>query len=144
MDGRYCCQQGCRGPGIGRQPAPPGGPMSVDDGVMVWALLVFLGVPLWLCAAGIVALVYRNRQLRHRPGNVPVRRHIPGKGRWSRGHGVWVGDVFAFRGSRAAWQETLLAAAKVSRRPLTDQDKSTLRRLDAPVLVSIINDDGVS
>ena len=38
---------------------------------MIWALLAFVGVPLWLCAAGIFMLLYRNRGLRHRPGNVP-------------------------------------------------------------------------
>jgi hypothetical protein len=25
---------------------------------MIWAVLVFVGVPLWLCALGIVALLY--------------------------------------------------------------------------------------
>ena len=36
---------------------------------MIWALLAFVGVPLWLCALGIFALVYRNRALRSRHGN---------------------------------------------------------------------------
>lgn len=35
---------------------------------MIWAILAMLGVPLWLCAAGILALVYRNKSLRHRHG----------------------------------------------------------------------------
>ena len=30
------------------------------------------------------------------------------------GHGVWVSDVFAFRGSPAAWQESLLDAKSVN------------------------------
>jgi hypothetical protein len=70
---------------------------------MIWAILVLLGVPLWLCAMGILALLLRNRGLRRRPGNVPVR--VLRRKRWSRGHGVWVSDVFAWRGSPAAWQE---------------------------------------
>ena len=30
---------------------------------MIWAILALLGVPLWLCALGILSLVLRNRQL---------------------------------------------------------------------------------
>jgi hypothetical protein len=83
-----------------------------DEGdTMIWTLLALLGVPLWLCAIAIVTLILRNRELRHRPGNVPVRRRLPGKKQGSRSHGVWVGDVLAFRGSPAAWQESLLYAS---------------------------------
>ena len=53
---------------------------------MVWALLVFLGVPLWICAAGIIILIVRNRSIKHRAGNIPVRVLRPGKSRWMRGH----------------------------------------------------------
>ncbi len=74
---------------------------------MIWALLAFVGVPLWLCALGIFALVYRNRALRSRHGNIPVRVLRPGKTHWIRGHAVWVSDVFAWRGSPAAWNEYL-------------------------------------
>ena len=70
---------------------------------MIWAILALIGVPLWLCGAGLTILVVRNRALRKRPGNVQVRRRRQGKSRWVRGHGVWVHDVFAFRGSPAAW-----------------------------------------
>ena len=35
---------------------------------MIWAILALLGVPLWLCALGILALVYRNKSLRQRHG----------------------------------------------------------------------------
>jgi hypothetical protein len=65
---------------------------------MIWVILAALGVPLWLCAVGILTLLLRNRALRKRPGNVPVRVHPPDKKRWSPGHGVWLHDVFALRG----------------------------------------------
>jgi hypothetical protein len=109
---------------------------------MVWVILAALGVPLWLCAIGIFTLVYRNRELRHRPGNVPVRRRLPGKKRWSRGHGVWVSDVFAFRGSPAAWQESLLDATSVTRRVPTGDEGTKLRRLAGPVVATIVDDEG--
>jgi hypothetical protein len=72
---------------------------------MIWALLAALGVPLWLCGIAILTLVLRNRSLRKRPGNVAVRLHRPGSKRWTPGHAVWIHDVFAFRGTPAAWRE---------------------------------------
>jgi hypothetical protein len=33
---------------------------------------------------------------------------VAGKRRWTRGHAIWVSDVFAWRGSPAAWNEELL------------------------------------
>ena len=51
---------------------------------MIWAVLVFLGVPLWLCAVGILTLVLRSRRLRARHGNVPVRVLRPGHTPWTR------------------------------------------------------------
>ena len=40
------------------------------------SILLVLGVPVWLCAVGIVTVVFQNRRLRKRPGNGPIRvRH---------------------------------------------------------------------
>ena len=84
---------------------------------MIWATLAAIG----LCALAILALVRRNRALRARPGNVPVRVHRPGKRRWARGHAVWVHDVFAVRSSPAAWKEELIWVSEVSlRAPLAE------------------------
>ncbi len=96
---------------------------------MIWALLALLGVPLWLCAVGIFALVYRNRSLRMRPGNNPVRVLKPGKSRWTRGHAIWVSDVFAWRGSPAAWSEGLEAIVDATLENPTPEDQKRLHRL---------------
>ena len=48
-------------------------PRTVEEVDMIWAILVLVGVPIWLCALGITALVFRARALRKRPGNIPVR-----------------------------------------------------------------------
>ena len=82
---------------------------------MIWALLVLLGVPLWLCALGILAMVLRNRSLRKRYGDIPARVRHPGKKRWTRGHAIWVADVFAWRGSPAAWNEELRTMVELTR-----------------------------
>ena len=41
---------------------------------MVWAILVFLGVPLWICALGITVMVLRNRGLQKAPRRHPGSR----------------------------------------------------------------------
>jgi len=105
---------------------------------VIWALLAFVGVPLWLCALGILALVYRNRALRRRHGDIPVRVLRPGKTRWTRGHAVWVADVFAWRGSPAAWNESLEHILGATLRDPSPEDLEKLHRLgDAVVVASL-------
>jgi hypothetical protein len=105
---------------------------------MIWAILAVLGVPLWLCAVAILTLLVRNRALRRRPGNVPVRFRKPGRKRWTPGHGVWVHDVFAFRGLPAAWKEVLVWASDARARDADDEQRKRLHRLgDAPVLATL-------
>ena len=110
---------------------------------MVWAALAWVGVPLWLCALGIFALVYRNRALRRRHGDIPVRVLRPGKTRWTRGHAVWVKDVFAWRGSPAAWNEDLELIVDASLADAAPEDLKGLHLMgDAVVVASLTTDDG--
>jgi hypothetical protein len=105
---------------------------------MIWAILAVLGVPLWLCAAGILTLLLRNRTLRKRPGNVPVRVRRPGKKRWSPGHGVWVHDIFAYRGLPAAWREALVWAIDASVRAPTAEERKKLHRIGEDAVVATL------
>jgi hypothetical protein len=110
---------------------------------MIWAILALLGVPLWLCAIAIGTVVVQNRKLRKRPGNVPVRVLIPGKTRWSAGHGVWVSDVFAWRGSPAAWREDLVQVSDASARVAEAEVEKRLHRIgDHPVVATFVLADG--
>lgn len=102
---------------------------------MVWAILVFLGVPIWLCCLGILALVLRNRALRKRPGNMSVRVRRPGRQRWTRANAVWVSDVFVWRASPAAWAEDVRQIAAVDRRTATTEERAKLHRLGDNVAV---------
>ena len=106
---------------------------------MIWAILALLGVPLWLCAIGITVLVFRNRALRKRYGDLPVRVLRSGKKRWIRGHAIWVSDVFAWRASPAAWHEGLEQVTDASLHELVDaQTAKKLHRLgDCPVVASL-------
>jgi hypothetical protein len=110
---------------------------------MIWAILAMVGVPLWLCAAGIFALVYRNKFLRQRHGDIPVRVQRSGKTRWTRGHAVWVSDVFAWRGSPAAWNEDLLLVTDAHVEAPKPEDLKKLHRMDAnPVIITLTPDMG--
>jgi hypothetical protein len=97
-------------PGRGGKDVTSGSPrFSASRGdIVIWAILVLLGVPLWLCAIGILVMVFRNRSLRGRAADIPMRLRVDAKGRWHRGHGLRVHDVLGFRGSPAAWNEALL------------------------------------
>jgi len=112
---------------------------------MVWAILAAIGVPLWLCAIGILTFVMRNRTLRKRPGNIPVRVRPEGKSRWMPGHALWVSDVLAYRGSPAAWKEGLFRVSAASERPANAEERKHLRRIgDEPVIATLTVDDGTT
>ena len=108
---------------------------------MIWVILAALGVPLWLIALALLNLAYRNRTLRKRPGNMPVRVRTSGK-KWKRGHAVWVHDVFAFRGSPAAWEEVLEHVQGATARLATPEQDHKLRGLDQPVIATLTTVDG--
>jgi hypothetical protein len=108
---------------------------------MIWAILVLLGVPLWLCAFGVLTVILRNRALRKRHGDIPVRVLGPGKKRWIRGHAVWISDVFAWRGSPAAWSEGLAQVVGASVAPAAPEEMKRLHRLgDDPVVATMVTD----
>jgi len=110
--------------------------------IVIWAILAMLGVPLWLIAIAILVLVFRNRGLRKRALDIPMRLRVDREGRWHRGHGLWVHDVLAFRGSPAAWQEGLLWVTGVTTRELTPDEVHKFRRLDHPVMATFTVADG--
>ena len=110
---------------------------------MIWAILAALGVPLWLCALGIFTLIVRNRKLRKRYGDIPVRVRRPGKDRWTRGHAIWVSDVFAWRGSPAGWQEDLLKVSGATVRAADPEERKKLHRLaEDPAIATLALEEG--
>ena len=109
---------------------------------MIWAILAILGIPVWFCAIAIATLLWRNRSLRHRAGNMAVRVLQEGEKRWHRGHALWVHDVFAFRGSPAAWEELLVAVTGATAHSATDEERARLHRLNEPVVMTLVTDSG--
>jgi hypothetical protein len=92
-----------------------------------------------LCAAGITVLVFRNRGLRKRYGDIPVRVKRSGKTRWTGGHAVWVSDVFAWRGSPAAWSEDVVQVTGVRLRSPDEKERHKLRRLGDGVQIATLS-----
>jgi hypothetical protein len=99
-------------------------------------------VPLWLCALAVLTLVLRNRSLRMRPGNVPVRLRAPGSTRWRRGHGVWVHDVFVFRAAPAGWDEALLWVRSATLREATTLERRKLHHIGEQPVVGTFTVEG--
>jgi hypothetical protein len=67
-----------------------------------------------------------------------VRVRRPGKKRWTRGHAVWVSDVFTWRGSPAAWSEDVVQVDSVFlHAPDTEQRKKLHRLGDDLVVASL-------
>ena len=121
------------------------GSVSGSSATVIWAALAALGVPLWLIACGILTLVFRNRSLRKRPGNVPCKFRPTDKKRWTSGHGVWVSDVFAWGGSTAAWKSELAWTAGVATRTADGDERKKLHRLgDSPLIASLALAEGGS
>jgi len=74
-----------------------------------------------------------------------VRVHAPGGRRWVAGHALWVSDVFAFRGSPAAWKEGLMhVTSGATREPDADERKRLHRIGDEPVVVRFTLADGAT
>jgi hypothetical protein len=102
-----------------------------------WAFVPAIAVPLALCATAIAIVVHRNRRLRRRPGNVPVRLRRPGTTRWLAAHAVWAHDVFAVRAAPAAWKEALLWVADVRIRPASAEERKRLHRIGERPVISV-------
>jgi hypothetical protein len=112
---------------------------------MIWVVLAAIGVPLWLCATAVTTLLLRNRSVRKRGGDIPMRLRLEPDKRWKRGHGLWVSDVMSFRASPAGWQERLVWVVDAAGRPATSAEREKLHRLgDRPVIATLETEEGGS
>ena len=64
---------------------------------------------------------------------------MPAATRWTRGHAVWVSDVFAWRGSPAAWSEDIVQVTGVRLRSPDEEERHKLRRLGAGVQIAMLS-----
>jgi len=109
---------------------------------VIWIILAALGIPLWMLAGALALLFSRARSLREREGDLSVRVRRQGAKRWTKGHAIWVHDVFAFDATMLVWVDVLLPVSAATVGPVGAEDQHALRRLDAPVVASLVGDDG--
>lgn len=83
------------------------------------------------------------RSVRKRRGDIPVRVLRAGKTRWLSGHAVWISDVFAWRGSPAAWSEGLARVMAVTMVAADPPEPKRLHGLgDDPLVANMITEEG--
>ena len=63
----------------------------------------------------------------------------PARAGGTRGHAIWVSDMFAWRGSPAAWNEEILQVTGVSARPADTEEQHKLRRLGDEVRIAVLS-----
>lgn len=98
-------------------------------------MLLYLLPPM---AIGLLTLIMRYRKLQGREGNIPVHVLTASGKRWSRGHAVWVHDVFAFRPAPAAWNVSLLWVTDIVQRAPSSEERRKLHRLGKDLVVGTL------
>jgi hypothetical protein len=111
---------------------------------MIWAVLVLVGVPLWLIAIALIIMLRRTSALKARPGNMKMRWRRPDSDRWVLGNAVWVHDVLAFRSRPAAWVEELEWVKGVEVREASNEKAKGLRGLGDEVVIATLRLEGDS
>ena len=111
---------------------------------MVWATLVFLGIPIWLVLGAPGGGLLNRRRFRRRPGVFPIRvRNLSTDEEKRRGkmHAVRVHDELLSNRGIALVRMVSYAVDRVAR-PVTPPDTSTVKGLgDEPVSLVVITDD---
>jgi hypothetical protein len=116
---------------------------------MIWAILVFLGIPVWLIALALFILIRTRSKIGSIPGSVrcKVRSSAPIPGlhddfaRYtSTAH--WVHDVLIVHGGTFLIQTLPLGVTGCSASPQAAEANSRIRKLDSPVTMRFTLDSG--
>ena len=116
---------------------------------MIWAILVFLGIPLWLIALALFMLIRTRSRIGSIPGSVrcKVRSSAPIPGMHdeyarytSSSH--WVHAVLIVHGVTVLIQTLPLRVARCSAGPQPAEANSRIKKLDSPVTVRLTLDSG--
>lgn len=116
---------------------------------MIWAILVFLGIPLWLIALALFMLIRTRSKIGSIPGSVhcKVRTSAPIPGlhddfaRYtSTAH--WVHDVLIVHGGTFLIQTLPLGVARCSAGPQPAEANPRIKKLDTAVTTRFTLDSG--
>lgn len=111
---------------------------------MIWATLIFLGIPIWLVLGALGGGLLNRRRFQRRPGVFPLRmRNLSREGdRWSgKMHAVWVHDVLLANKGLALVRTVPYGVQRTSR-SISRVDASSVKGLgDDPVSFIVVFDD---
>jgi len=119
---------------------------------MIWAVLLLLGIPLWLIAVALVLLLHGRRQVRGLPGAVRCKPRLvsgelpglkPELARFS-SIGLWVHDVLVlYGGNPFLTRVTPFGVVRLRGEP-ADVDPGSAKGMDDPVAVRFRHDSGAT
>ena len=117
---------------------------------MIWAILIFIGIPLWLVATLLFMLVRTRTKVQHIPGSVQckvrgVTAGIPGLGAaypryTSTAH--WVHDVLIVHAGTFLIRTLPIGVAALATSPPATQPNSRIKKIDQPVIMRLTTDAG--
>jgi hypothetical protein len=112
---------------------------------MIWATLIFLGIPIWLVLGALGGGLISRHRFQKTPGVFPMRtRDLSGEGqKWSgKMHALWVHDVLLANKGFALVRTVPHGVQQISRH-VSQMDASTVKGLgDDPVSLVVVFDDG--
>ncbi|MGD9893481.1 MAG: hypothetical protein AB7R89_07020 [Dehalococcoidia bacterium] len=114
---------------------------------MVIALLIFIGIPLWLIAIALLLVLRQRRRVAKRAGSFDAKIRatsgaVEGAGpKWSSGSAWWVSNVLVLAGGPARTRYTLLPVSRAMPEAIHPAQPDQVKRMgDAPVIVPFLLD----
>jgi hypothetical protein len=117
---------------------------------MIWAILIFIGIPLWLVATLLFMLVRTHTKVQHIPGSVQckvrgVTAGIPGLGpaypRYtSTAH--WVHAVLIVHAGTFLIRTLPIGVATLDHAPAPAEPSPRIKKIDQPVIMRLTTDAG--
>ena len=112
---------------------------------MIWATLIFLGIPIWLILGALGGGLWSRHRFQQQPGVFPIRVRVVAdeEEKWSgKMHALWVHDVLLANKGFARVRTMPYGVQRIAR-PVAAVDASTIKGLgDDPVSFVVIVDDG--
>lgn len=117
--------------------------------MLVSAILLFLGIPLWMIAGAIILVFWNRRRIKGQSGMFPVKIRVEAdadadkESKWSgKGYAQWVHDVLIVRTGAGLMQSTPYGISGVAS-PEQDADPEEVKGLgDHPKMLRAVLDDG--
>ena len=117
--------------------------------MLVSAILLFLGIPLWMVAGGIILIFWNRHQVKGQPGMFPVKIRAEAEPdaekepKWSgKGYAQWVHDVLIVRSGMGMMKSTPYGISGVES-PEQDADPKEVKGLgEHPKVLRARLDDG--